>query len=333
MAEEITQQGRTPGHEATVVAVVVTYNRKELLAECLEAILAQTRVPDVVVLVDNASTDGTHDYVAERGLLDDPRMVYHAMKTNTGGSGGFHAGMGLAMGYDPAWVWVMDDDTIPTPGALQGLLDAHDALGQEVSFLASCVFGPDGEAMNVPNISTERGPNGYLEWYRHLPQGAVRLLDATFVSLLIDGDAIRSCGLPCKDYFIWGDDTEYTMRIIRNFGPAYLVGSSVVCHKRFNARRLAIQEEDSPGRIAMYRYFYRNILINKKMYQGKKQTLKFFVGALRSCALSLKTPQRAKKVGAILGGIGDFVTQHRRFERYVAQQLEKGAQVAPRTDA
>jgi GT2 family glycosyltransferase len=42
-----------------VAAVVVTYNRRDLLLESLAAVLAQSRAPDSVIVVDNASEDGT----------------------------------------------------------------------------------------------------------------------------------------------------------------------------------------------------------------------------------------------------------------------------------
>ena len=90
----------------------------------------------------------------------------------------------------------------------------------------------ENESMNVPDIDMSSTENGYADWYRKLSNGLIKIEAATFVSLLINGEAIKKCGLPCKDFFIWGDDTEYTTRITRNFGPAYMVGKSVAIHKR-----------------------------------------------------------------------------------------------------
>src|SRR5215210_1526363 len=111
-----------PAGEPVVWAVVVTYNRRELLSACLGAIAAQTRAPDHLLVVDNASTDGTRDMVAG----EHPQAELLALPENRGSSGGFHAGMARAHGAGATWIWVMDDDTIPRPEALERLLAAPD---------------------------------------------------------------------------------------------------------------------------------------------------------------------------------------------------------------
>lgn len=307
--------------QAEVTAIIVTYNRKELLGECLSAVFMQSYPVIQVILIDNASTDGTYEYIKEKGFLNE-KLDYQRQEKNTGGAGGFHEGMRLARDRDTDWIWIMDDDTIPEPDALENLVKASQSINEKVSFLASCVFGPNGEYMNVPNISESKGDNGYKDWYRHLDQAAVKLKDATFVSLLINIEAVRTCGLPCKDYFIWGDDTEYTMRIIKNYGPAYLIGTSRVIHKRFNARLISIKEEDAPGRIDMYRYFFRNTLINKKLYGSTFEFCKFFAGAFRTAWFSLPTPYGTKKFVTVHKGIGAYFREKGKFKEYIRSQTE-----------
>ena len=98
-----------------VVAVVVTYNREQLLAQCLDGLAAQDRRPDAVVVIDNASTDASGRVADEHPLGAD---VVH-LHRNVGGAGGFAAGIARALvRHDADWVWVMDDDTVPRPGAL-----------------------------------------------------------------------------------------------------------------------------------------------------------------------------------------------------------------------
>ncbi|MDQ4137237.1 MAG: glycosyltransferase, partial [Actinomycetota bacterium] len=93
-----------------VVAVVVSYNREGLLEEVLSALAAQTRPADAVVVVDNASTDAALE-VARRHVPEDS---IRALRTNTGGAGGFAVGIAEAIRTHGAdWVWVMDDDTVP----------------------------------------------------------------------------------------------------------------------------------------------------------------------------------------------------------------------------
>ena len=100
----------------SVAAVVVTYNRLPLLRQCLAALAAQTAQDLTIFLVDNASTDGTAESVAEMAL---PNLVYRNTGKNLGGAGGFAYGVREAAlaGYDA--LWLMDDDTLPTPTALE----------------------------------------------------------------------------------------------------------------------------------------------------------------------------------------------------------------------
>lgn len=78
----------------TVYALIVTYNRRQLLCECLEAVLGQTRRPDRVLVLDNASTDGTPELFAPGGSFCQPLIQYERLDRNTGGAGAFVRGFG-----------------------------------------------------------------------------------------------------------------------------------------------------------------------------------------------------------------------------------------------
>ncbi len=71
----------------------MTFNRKFLPCECLEALLRQSFAVDSIFVVDNASSDGTETLLRERGYLNNPRIQYLRLESNLGGAGGFHAGM------------------------------------------------------------------------------------------------------------------------------------------------------------------------------------------------------------------------------------------------
>ena len=95
-----------------VTAVVVTYNRLPLLRQCLAALRAQTVQGFTVLLVDNASNDGTADYIKALAM---PGLIYHNTGENLGGAGGFARGLEEAVRLGCEAVWIMDDDTLPEP--------------------------------------------------------------------------------------------------------------------------------------------------------------------------------------------------------------------------
>lgn len=287
--------------------MVVTYNRKELLTECIDAILAQTVPVEKLILIDNNSTDGTEDYLRKKKYLDNSVIKYIRLPENIGGAGGFHEGMKVAREDEPDWVWIMDDDVLPTETCLEELLHAREVIDGKVSFLASAVRGSNDEAMNVPKINRKQFMS-YTDWYRYLNEGIVQIVKATFVSLLINIEAIRQCGLPWSEFFIWGDDSEYTQRVIRDYGPAYMVGKSQAIHKRVGSDELSIVKEQNVKRIPMYFYYYRNNLIGFWEYEGALYRF-LCMGKLGFDFLMvlIKGKYKFKKMGVILKAFFAFV--------------------------
>ncbi|MFF2389859.1 glycosyltransferase [Agromyces sp. NPDC058104] len=207
-----------------VVAVVVAYNRAELLAEVLDALGAQRAALAKVVVVDNASTDASADVARAAGELID--LV--TLPRNTGGAGGFAAGMAVALSdHEPDWLWLMDDDTVPTEGALAELLGAVD--GTEHVVAGSRVVWHDGteHPMNTPR---EKPFVGKAERVAAARRGGIPIRSTSFVSMLVRADVVREIGLPIADYFIWNDDFEYSTRALRGRRGLH-VPASVVVHK------------------------------------------------------------------------------------------------------
>ncbi|WP_310964420.1 glycosyltransferase [Nocardioides terrisoli] len=210
-----------------VVAVVVTWNRVELLQEAVVALRGQSTPPEEIVVVDNASTDETAALL--RSSFADGLDVV-SLGRNTGGAGGFAVGIERALTHDPDLVWLLDDDTVPTPDAAAVLVRAwQDHPGGRPSLLASKVVWTDGRdhPMNTPRpkpgaTSAERVAADAVD--------AVPIRSASFVSVMCDANAIRERGLPVADYFLWNDDFEYTTRLVRGGAGLYVPGS-VVVHK------------------------------------------------------------------------------------------------------
>ena len=214
-----------------VAAVVVTYNRRDLLLESLAAVLGQTRAPDKVIVVDNASEDGTA--AAVRGQF--PSVHLAELRRNSGGAGGFAGGMALALADGADLSWLMDDDTVPEPGALNALLGARDRMaaqdrsGGPPALVASQVLWTDGREhpMNTPR----RKPfAAKAERLAAAAVGCVPIRSASFVSVLVDAAECRRRGLPRADYFLWNDDFEFTTRLLRG-NTGLLCPASVVVHK------------------------------------------------------------------------------------------------------
>lgn len=217
-----------------VTAVLVAYNRRELLRESLEALAAQSRPVDRLVIVDNASDDGSAEVAAE--LLEQwgERARLILLTENTGGAGGFATGIAAAIAEeDVDWVWVMDDDTVPGPDALSGALAAHErycATGQDdLAVMGSRVVWTDGEdhPMNTPKAKIRASED---ERARAAEAGGMEIRSISFVSAFLRAPRVREQGLPIADYFLWNDDFEYSARLLRGARGLYVPGS-VVMHK------------------------------------------------------------------------------------------------------
>lgn len=192
-----------------IAAVVVTYNRKELLRKNLAALKGQTRPVDHVLVVNNASTDGTEKMLS----TEFPEVEVLTLPENQGGAGGFHEGMkhAHAAGYD--WLWLMDDDTFPRPGALAALLEGA-ALPEKPVILASRQLTPEGRPHPTAGFVNPTDWRRLAAWWRYRPRyRPVRW--ALFTSVLIRRDVIDRHGLPKKRFFIWEDDLEYTARVLK----------------------------------------------------------------------------------------------------------------------
>jgi len=266
-------------------AVVVTYNRKDLLLECLEALKKQSKPLDAIYIIDNASTDGTSEILLEKGYIEenhnnsnknwntyaniqnspnkDIEICYVRLNENTGGAGGFYEGVKRAYddGYD--WLWLMDDDAEPLKDSLEKLTSYIDE--NNVSALASVVKTVDNQIVPLHrkvfdfkslrnfNISKTVDPK-LIEDNKLL-----KIDDASFVGVLINRRSIKEIGFPKKELFIHSDDTEYSIRL-RSVGEILLITDSVILHKNdFNASKYI--KKSFLGR-SFYRVKYNNYWLN-----------------------------------------------------------------------
>lgn len=193
--------------QSGVAAVIVTYNRKELLVLCIQGILSQTIKPQKIFIIDNNSTDGTESHLLQTGLANNQSIIYIKLDKNTGGAGGFNVGCDLASQEGFEWLWLMDDDVVPTDSALENQLKyrniSHCIHPRKVfedgtSFLWEQIFCPQtGKPFNLYDISFEKEK----EW---CPVNV-----GCFEGMLINKSLIQKIGLPDPRFFICDDDTMY----------------------------------------------------------------------------------------------------------------------------
>lgn len=241
-----------------ICAVVVTFNRKDLLIECLESLKNQSKPLESIYVIDNASSDGTGELLLEKGYIEGLPPVEHLetwsecyniknsgidlnyvrLSKNTGGAGGFHEGVKKAYedGYD--WLWLMDDDAEPAVDALEKLADYFDE--EDVSALASVVKTVDNKIIPYHRKFFDFSSlcNFYLS--KKIDPELVEknevldIDDASFVGILVNRRSIAEVGFPKKEFFIHNDDTEYCIRL-RKTGRILLISNSTIHHKEFGS--------------------------------------------------------------------------------------------------
>ncbi|WP_421082877.1 glycosyltransferase [Rothia nasimurium] len=299
VSDQTTQQ--TPPER--IVAVVVTFNRRELLEQTLAGIAGAAMTPDMVVIVDNASTDGTDSYL--QGVdYPLPTDVIH-LSQNMGGAGGFTVGIDRALARHGAdLVWVMDDDTEPTEATLSEAYAAWSGYSpvraERPAVVASKVVWSDGRdhPMNTMRTMFRAGAS---RTQRAEAVGARPIRSASFVSILMDAAALRATDLPLADFFIWNDDFEYTTRLIHH-SNGIAVHRSVARHhtKTFGTT------DTKPGprfyndvRNKLWVFCSRRTLspLEKILYGGS--TLRLWASTL------IRTDEKKTYVGYFLKGLMD----------------------------
>ncbi|OHB65727.1 MAG: hypothetical protein A2Y77_06730, partial [Planctomycetes bacterium RBG_13_62_9] len=287
-----------------IAAVVVTYNRKDLLGQCLDSLLRQSYPLDALYVIDNCSTDGTQDYVlgwggapgakdavdsvdrvdgagpagrrrrplgphcppaaAPTGLVPraeisdekpsetvrpiplpssaDRRLEVHyvRMPQNTGGAGGFHEGMKRAVDAGFDWLWLMDDDLLTSPDALEVLVQKKKALesSRDRSFILNSLVlardQPDSDRLPFPlqELAANGQPRrGIYHWRLSEVQSQIKdglyRWACPFNGTFVPARAVAQVGLPNKDFFIRGDEKDFLWRLARRFDMYTAVDSKV----------------------------------------------------------------------------------------------------------
>ncbi|MGL5826925.1 MAG: glycosyltransferase family 2 protein [Nocardioides sp.] len=239
----------------TVAVVVVTYNRAELLIGMLAGLAAQTRLPDAVIVVNNASEDHTRTVLAE--TTDLPVHAIHS-EQNLGGAGGFHRGVAEAhaRGFDR--IWLMDDDVVPAPDCLETLL-LHDlpclmAVREDRAGRLVEKSATDFDLRNPLAIRPKRASVDSSYARRADMPELVSLEVVAFEGFLVRREVVDAIGLPDPSYFIFYDDVDFAIRARRSGFTIHAVRDAVL------VRQLDFDQQHDLGSWKG-KFMYRNLFV------------------------------------------------------------------------
>lgn len=243
-----------------ITAVVVTYNRRELLRRCVEHLREQTCVLDNIIVVNNGSTDGTREWLEEQTDLD----VIH--QGNVGGSGGFYRGIEYAFekGYD--WIWCMDDDVYPGPDCLSELLKQDD----EKTGILCPLRKQDGQTFLSEvrrfNLSNPFRSLHCYELRQEEIDGkeSVGIEGIAFEGPLIKREVVKKVGLPNKELFLLYDDSDYGYRTVLAGYQIKLVTKAILSKEKFFENEDRVTQVKK-GKWKLY-YHIRNSVYFNQMY-------------------------------------------------------------------
>ncbi|MGV3344205.1 glycosyltransferase [Enterobacteriaceae bacterium LUAb1] len=250
-----------------VIAVIVTYNRKELLKKVISAVSHQSHPLKKIIIVDNNSNDGTLEYIAE--FLSES-ITYENTGGNLGGAGGFYFGFQAAEKYGYDYLWLMDDDFMPTIDCLERLLEGNPTgITQPVRFNLdeSCAeLSPLSYNLSNPFILNPKGES--IKDYLKKNDNELQLVDIEAISFegpLIPRWVVEKIGFPDPRFFIFCDDIEYAIKAKRKKIP-------IKCDLRAKAYRLLVNNQKN-DLLSWKGYF----MLRNLFYLHKKYGVNFFV--------------------------------------------------------
>ena len=299
----------------SICAVVVTYNRKELLLRCLKALQMQSQQLAHILVVNNASSDGTIDFLSENGFSDNSSFTLLNLEENLGGAGGFHYGIKWVYekGFD--YIWLMDDDGLPEQHCLAELTK-YITKDNYIGPLVLNINNPKELtfSLRLPNTNTVI----YTQDEANLYGVIIKDIVMPFNGILFSRKVVDSIGLPYKEYFIWGDDMEYTWRAKKNKIAIFTVNSAKFYHPKEASlgtpmffRKLRFNDTESALKLYC---MCRNNLRNLIEYKGYLIALLFII---KVCWFYLFTKPNFNKLRISLNGIWaglvkDF-TKHKKY--------------------
>lgn len=289
-------------NDVKTCVIVVTYNRQELLLRCLDAISKQSRQPDILLVIDNASTDLTNSVM--KSYVDDntSTIFYERLHENLGGAGGFKYGLQMAVKLGSDWIWMMDDDASPHVAAFEELMivstDRHNIYGS---------IATNGEATSW--TTTLVGPPiRSVDRIAEIPVQA-EVYALPFLGFMIHRDLVNTIGLPDAGFFIAADDIEYCIRASRAGAKIIVAGRSHIEHprtQRYSTRVFGI--DITYLRLPPWKRYYdtRNRLLIARKYYGIRLLTQTIPGSFVRLWLAIRhEPRKLGQMWAFCTGMFD----------------------------
>ena len=243
-----------------VLTIVVTHNRSELLARCLDSIDSQSDPSQDVLVVNNGSTDNTEEILRKKN-------IWFITQENVGSAGGWHTGIkiGLVKGYDACWL--MDDDGYPDKDALKHL---KRKFTDDTACISSIVLKEDNKSEFVfpfPYLSSKNLPKIFgiprkiykLKKLHEISKEQIYPFAHLFNGALISMKAAEVIGNVNKDFYLMGDEVDYFFRL-REFGRVSSSLQAFHYHPGVSKRKFNIYK--------IYFYVKNSIILNSRYFDA-----------------------------------------------------------------
>jgi rhamnopyranosyl-N-acetylglucosaminyl-diphospho-decaprenol beta-1,3/1,4-galactofuranosyltransferase len=312
VTEPPTGAARTP----RIAAVVVTFNRLGLLQRLVERLRSVPELGEILV-IDNASTDGTGAWLTAAATGAGPEIHHRTLTENRGGAGGFHDGLAWAMERGADLAWLMDDDGLPDVDCLGTLLTRRD----DFDFWGPVVVDeadPDRLVFPIRLPGGTRVVHEMADVTAATADGVIRDVVIPFNGVLVTRELVQRIGTPREEFFIWGDDHEYRLRAERAGGRVATVVDARVHHPSVGDLGTPMMfgrttYNHTPSDLKHY-CMARNNLVNLREYRGWPHALMFVAKTAWFYTLTKPSTARVRlSAEAMRAGLrGDF-TGHLRF--------------------
>jgi rhamnopyranosyl-N-acetylglucosaminyl-diphospho-decaprenol beta-1,3/1,4-galactofuranosyltransferase len=265
-----------------VAAVIVSYNNSAMLQGLLGDIASQNRPPDRIIVVDNASSDGTQEAIKTQF----PDIDYIRMPENTGSAGGYHHGMKAAL-EKSQYIWTLDDDVRLYPDTLEELLKGFESLKR------CCKLGAVRSAGAT-----------------HPEDHPTRLHIISWRGALFSTEAVSEVSLPLPEYFLYGEDLDFSLRLARKGYHCFWIPTSH-CVENRNKGKIETRLFSHVNKIysSPFRLYYafRNqtaIYLKFGAFVSFCRTLLYGLKVISFCLIA-RCEGKSERIRAILMGISD----------------------------